>query len=128
VNQSQIAERLGTTPSTISRIKLKDGSWDKHKVPNASIDDFVIILKQIILLKMMEIAQGQIEDESRAYLDLRNLVATLWDFQKMKVTVSAQNEMISLQKHMEWLVKNPKLQEKALDAAQVHHDALQKQL
>jgi predicted transcriptional regulator len=128
MSQTKIARRLGVSDQAISALKKNDGTWDEYKLPEAKTEDLMGLVEKIAMAHLIELSLREYEDETRAVLNIKNLISALWDLQKMLVTVSIQNEMISLQKHMEWLVKNPKLQEKALDAAQVHHDTLQKQL
>lgn len=124
--QQEIADKTGISQRQISRL-AQDGQWREDSTPFHTPQDVLSLLDEHVFEALLLLRNGEVEDESRVILDIKNLSATKRDVEELIMAVDSRALVLALQQHMEWLSTHPELSG-PLDAAQAHHDEVQKTL
>ena len=124
--QEKIAEKTGISQTEISRLALA-GKWLEDSTPYHTPQDVLSLLDEHVFESLLKLRSGEVEDESRLILDIKNLSATKRDVEELIMAVDNRALVLALQKHLEWLVAHGGLTD-PLEAAQIHHDEISKLL
>jgi len=123
----EIAAKTGIAQGEIHRLSI-DGAWKEDNTPYHTPHDVLSLLDEHVFELLLMLRNGEVEDESRLILDVKNLSATKRDVEELILAVDDRALVLALEKHMVWLGKHHPEASDALEAAQRHHDEVVKTL
>lgn len=128
VTGKEIARRVGTSESTISLLKRDEG-WEKDgREFVVEYRDVIQNSLQIIGLLQLEVLEKKARDCTEEIRNIKFTANTVESMERLKFEVGIREELLSLEKHMEWLKTQKPFPQSALDLAQKQYDELREKL